>query len=303
MIILGDPQNKSLSEGIANKLNTEVIYPDIVVFPDTEQRVRIPADKVFGQTIYLVKSIEMPVDASTLQVAFITDALIRAGADKVIGILPYFPYMRADHIFRPGEAVPLELVIKLLEDSGLKEVIFVDPHSIKLPEMFKIPVKNLSALGIFAEKIKDIEPNAEKITIVSPDMGGIRRLDLLSDALGGGINQVHINKDRDYEGGGVSVAEYKGEVRGICFIVDDIIATGKTIAQAAETLINNGAEKVYVMATHPVFSEGASELLNNCPASKVFVTDSIPVTFEEIFEKLTVLSLSDLIVGSIEANS
>ncbi len=299
MLIVGDPQNKPLSENLAKNLNCEVIYPDVMVFPDTEQRIRVDANKVFGQQIYLVKSIEMPVDASTLQIAFLTDALIRAGADRVTGVIPYFPYMRADHVFRPGEAVPLELVIKLLEESGLSEVIFVDPHSIKLPEMFKIPVKNLTALNIFAKKIKEIEPNKEKITIVSPDMGGIRRLDLLSEALGGDINQVHINKDRDYEGGGVSVAEYKGEIKGVCFIVDDIIATGKTIAQAVKTLNANGAEAVYIFGTHPVFSEGAPELLRDSESKEVFVTDSIPLTEQEDFEKLTVLPLGQLIAEKI----
>lgn len=300
MLIVGDIQNKSLSESIGEKLGAKVIYPDIVVFPDTEQRVRIDANLVQGEDVYLIKSIEMPTDASTLQLSFLIDALNRAGANQVVGIIPYLPYMRADHVFRTGEAVPLELVIKLIETAGLNEIVIVDPHSIKIPEMFSIRVHNLTALNYFAKKILEIEPNKDNITIVSPDMGGLRRLELMDEALGGGINKVYVNKDRDYETGHVSVAEYKGEVRGKCFIVDDIIATGKTIAQAAETLQNNGAEKVYVFGTHPVFSEGASTLLQNSSAVKIYVTDSIPVTQSEQFEKLEVISLSDLVIEHIQ---
>lgn len=300
MLIVGDPQNKSLSEGLARKLGSTIIYPEITVFPDSEQRVRISEEKVRGEKVYLVKSIEPPVDSSLLQLSFIVDALNRSGADKVIGIVPYIPYMRADHLFRTGEAVPLEFVIKMIEDSGLNEIIIVDPHSIKIPEMFKIKVNNLSALNIFADEIKDIEPDMKNITIVSPDMGGIRRLIMLNELFGGGVNQVTINKDRDYQSGSIKVAEYKGEIRGKCFIVDDIISTGKTIVQAATTLIQNGAKEVYVFATHPVFSDYASELLAGSAVKKIYVTDSIPVANEKKFDKLEILSIADLISASIQ---
>lgn len=299
MLILGDPQNKSLSESLGEKLSCEVVYPEVFVFPDSEQRVRVDAEKVFGQDIYLVKSIESPVDSQVLQLSFIVDAANRAGANKVVGVIPYIPYMRADHVFRTGEAVPLELVIKMIEDAGLNEIIIVDPHSIKIPEMFKIDVKDLTALGLFVEKIREIESDTKKITIVSPDMGGLRRLDLVDDLLGGGVNRVSVNKDRDYESGKVSVAEHNGEIRGKCFIVDDIISTGKTIVQAVNTLLDGGAEDVYVFATHPVFSEDASKLLSESRAKKIYVSDSIPVLAEQRFEKLEIISLAGIISHTI----
>ena len=299
MIIVGDPQNKSLSQEISSRLGSEVIYPEIVVFPDTEQRVRIDSEKIQGEKVLVLKSITMPVDSSVLQFSFIVDALVRSGADKIVGIVPYLPYMRADHVFRTGEAVPLEIVVALIETSGLHEIIIVDPHSIKTPEIFKIKVHDLSALGLFAEKIKEIEPNSDNITIVSPDMGGIRRLGLLDELLGGGINQILINKDRDYKTGSIKVAEYKGEIRGKCFIIDDIISTGKTIVQAVETLADNGAEGIWVFATHPVFSGNAADLLQNSKVNGVFVTDGIPVEPAKQFEKLEVLSIADLICGKI----
>lgn len=298
MIIVGDPQNKSLSEGIADKARIPFFYPEITIFPDTEQRVRIP-QKVQGERVYLLKSIQRPVDSAVLQLTFTVDALNRSGADKVIGIIPYIPYMRADHIFRTGEAVALEVVIKMIEDSGLHEIIMVDPHSIKIPEMFKIKVHNLSALGIFANKIKEIESEKDNITIVSPDMGGIRRLKILDELLSG-VNQVVINKDRNYESGEVRVAEYTGAIRGKCFIVDDIISTGKTVVQAIDTSVQGGASEVYVFATHPVFSENASELLSNSKAEKIYVTDSIPVPKEKKFKTLEVLSTAHLITKEIQ---
>lgn len=300
MLIVGDPQNKSLSESIASKLGVKVIYPEITVFPDTEQRVRIPIE-VVGDHVYVLKSINAPVDNAVLQLSFTVDALIKNGADKVIGIIPYIPYMRADHMFRTGEAVPLNVIINMIQGSGLSSIIMIDPHSIKIPEMFKIPVHDLSALPIFAQKIKQLTANSQQptaVTIVSPDMGGIRRLKILSELLGG-VNQVVINKDRNYESGEVRVAEYEGTIRGKCFIVDDIVSTGKTVAQAIDTLNQGGADQVFVFATHPVLSENASELLSGSNAEKIFVTDSIPVPKEKRFEKLEILSTADLIAGVI----
>src|SRR3990167_5488931 len=164
MMIVDDPQNKSLSESIADKLRAKIIYPEITVFPDSEQRVRIPGN-VSGKRVYLLKSIVPPVDSAVMQLTFLVDALNKNGADKVIGIIPYIPYMRADHMFRTGEAVPLEVVIKMIEDSGLHEIIIIDPHSIKIPEMFKIPVHDLSALPMFAKKIKEIVGNSASLTL------------------------------------------------------------------------------------------------------------------------------------------
>lgn len=299
MIVCGDPSNKLLSEGIAKKAGSLIFYPEITVFPDSEQRVRIPQEKIAGEKVFLVKSISAPVDSAVVQLSFIVDALNKNGADKVIGIIPYIPYMRADHMFRTGEAVPLEVIIKMIEDAGLHEIIAVDPHSIKIPELFKIPIHSLTALKIFAQKIKEIEPDKKKITIVSPDMGGIRRLKQLDKILGN-VNQVVINKDRNYETGSIRVAEYEGVIRDKCFIIDDIISTGKTIVQAVDTLVQNGAEDVYVFGTHPVLSENASELLENSKAEKIFVTDSIPVPDEKKFKKLEVLSIADLVGKEIK---
>jgi len=297
MIIVGDPQNKSLSESISSKLGVKPIYPEITVFPDSEQRVRIPS-KITGEKVYLLKSIMAPVDSSVLQLSFTVDALVKNGADKVIGIIPYIPYMRADHMFRTGEAVPLEVLIKMIEDSGLHEIIIIDPHSIKIPEMFKIPVHNLSALSLFAKKIKELTAIRD-LTIVSPDTGGIRRLEQLDELLGG-ANKVVINKDRNLESGEVRVAEFEGKIKGKCFIIDDIISTGKTVLQAINTLIQNGAEEVYVFGTHPVFSEDADRLLEGSKAKKIYVTDSIPVPPEKNFAKLEILSIAELITDAIK---
>lgn len=295
MVLFGDKENESLSEGLAGAFSTPLFYPEITVFPDGERRVRINED-VVDQHVVFVKtaSITPNVDSLVIETSFLIDSIKRSGASLVTGVIPYLPYSRADHVFRSGEAVPLEVVINMLESSGLSKIVFIDPHTIKMPEMFKIDFINLSALSLFADKIKEIGFDPDNSVIVSPDMGGLRRMEKLSELLG--INEfTSIVKDRDYDTGEIKASGINGEVKKRCFIVDDIISSGKTIVQAVDKLSDMGAEEIYVLATHPVFSEEASKLLENSSAKKVFITDSIPVVEDKKFDRLEVLSLAPLI--------
>ena len=301
MILFGDDTNKSLSEGIAAGLSTPLKYPEITVFPDGERRIRI-VDEVVEQEVVFLKtaSVTDNVDSFIIETAFLIDALKRSGAKSVTGIIPYLPYSRADHIFRSGEAVPLEVIIHLLERSGLSKILFVDPHTIKMPEMFSIDVSNLSALSLFAEKIKEIGFHPEESVIVSPDMGGLRRMEQLSEMVGG-LPFTSIEKDRDYATGDIKAAGIHGDIKKTCFIIDDIISSGRTIVQAVEKLTEGGAEEIYVFATHPVFSEDAVTILKDCKAKKIYVTDAIPIQKEKQFEKLEVVSLSDLFSNALNS--
>ena len=300
MLFFGDVQNKSLSENLAQSLSTKLFFPDITVFPDGERRVRLN-DTVVGQDVVFLKtsSETQNIDSLILETAFLIDAIKRSGAEKITGIIPYIPYSRADHIFRDGEAVPLEVVIGIFEKAGLSKIVFVDPHTIKMPEMFSIEVVTLSALGMFAGKIKEIGFDKENSVIVSPDMGGLRRMEQLSEMLGG-LSFVSIEKERDYDSGKLSVSKVHGEIKKTCFIVDDIISSGKTIAQAVEKVVEFGAEHIYVFATHPIFAGDAVSILQNSKTERIFVTDSLPVTQEKQFLKLEVLSLAPLLPGALE---
>ena len=295
MILFGDETNKSLSEGLAAGLSTPLKYPEIFVFPDGERRIRIIEDVVEEEVVFLkTASITDNVDSFIIETAFLIDALKRSGAKSVTGIIPYLPYCRADHIFRSGEAVPLEVIIHLLERAGLSKILFVDPHTIKMPEMFSINVSNLSALPLFAEKIKEIGFHAEDAVIVSPDMGGLRRMEQLSEMVGG-LPFTSIEKDRDYATGDIKASGIHGDIKRTCFIIDDIISSGRTIVQAVEKLSEGGAGEIYVLATHPVLSEDAVKILQDCKAKKIYVTDAIPVPEKKQFEKLEVISLSSLL--------
>ena len=271
---------------------------EIFIFPDKEKRIRIE-EKVLDEDCVIIQSTGEPADANYMELFLIIDALKRSGAKSIKTLIPYFGYQRQDHIFRDGEGVSLEVVAKILEALGTTEVLSFDLHTPKIPEIFNIPVKHLSALSLFAEKIKrDYE--IEQMVLVSPDMGGVRRIKQISEILGN-VGFATIVKDRDLETGNIKDNGLEGEVRGkIAVIIDDMISTGNTIVDAASLLLENGATKVFSYATHAVFSKEAKDILQNSKIEKIYVTDTLEIPKEREFEKLEVLSISDIAAKALK---
>ena len=358
MKVFSGSSNKPLAEKVARQLNTSLSPLEIFIFPDGERRIRV-IDSVVGQDTVVIQSASSMPDVYYMELFFVVDALKRSGAKSVTAVVPYLGYQRQDHVFRDGEAVSLEVIIKTLESVGMNKLITFDLHSIKIPELFKIPITHLSALPIFAEKIKQITnharlPHAENdahnahfksqfnprslsesrqlndfnsdkggrsafssfsdgqsshvlpdTILVSPDMGGIRRIKILSEMLSD-MPFISIVKDRDLVTGNISSnkidtnsPDFKKEVKR-AIIVDDMISTGRTIDVAADLLVKHGIEENFVFATHPVFSNDYKDILPNSKKTKVFVTDTIDVPEDKHFNKLEVLSVSKMIAEGLK---
>ncbi|MEK7186265.1 MAG: ribose-phosphate pyrophosphokinase [Patescibacteria group bacterium] len=339
MKVFSGSSNKPLAEKIAKQLGVSLSPCEIFIFPDGERRVRLE-ENVVDEDVIIVQTFSPHPDTHIMELFFLVDAAKRSGAKSITAVVPYLGYQRQDHVFRDGEAVSLNVVIKTLEASGVDKIITFDLHSIKIPELFKIPIIHLSALSIFAEKIKQIINGAEVASenfrlhntgkfglrnlktegvnaqsensesfprqndtiLVSPDMGGIRRIKIISELLDG-AQFAAIEKNRDLATGDIASNKFgegfeKGAKRAI--IVDDMISTGRTIVAACDLLLQNGVEEVFVFATHPVFSNNASKVLQESKVAKVFVTDTIEVQQDKVFEKLEVLSVAQVIAGKLK---
>lgn len=298
MKIFSGSSNKPLAQNSAKELGIEVSPLEISVFPDGERRIRV-VDNIVDEKTVVFQSTSTPPDQNYMELFFIADALKRSGASTVTAVIPYLGYERQDHVFRDGEAVSLEVIVKTLERVGVDKLVAFDLHSIKVPELFTIPVLHLSALDLFAQKIKELGLT-ENSVLVSPDMGGIRRIKMLSESLGN-MPYATVEKNRDLETGDISDSSMKGDVNGkTAIIVDDMISTGRTIVAAERILLKNGAKNILVFATHAVFSANAPELLENLKAEKVFVTDTILVPKEKRFSKLEVISVSKTIAEGLK---
>lgn len=294
MKIFSGTSNKPLAEKIAKKLGIDLSAIEIHVFPDGEKRIRL-LDKVVGESCIVVQPTSPNPDGNYMELFFIVDALKRSGASSVTAVIPYLGYQRQDHVFRDGEAVSLEVIATLLKWGGVDKIIAFDLHSIKIPEIFKIKLNHLSALPLFAQEIKKIGNNT---VLISPDMGGVRRIKILSKMLSN-MPYAVIEKNRDLATGEVTMSGVTGNIKENAIIVDDMISTGNTIIKAANLLGNRGAKNIYVFATHAVFSEKAPGILQESGIKKVYVTDTIFVPESKRFPKLEILSVSKLIAEQL----
>lgn len=299
MKIFSGTSNKPLAQKIAKNLGLKLSNLEVFIFPDGEKRIRI-LDKVLGEDVVVVQPTSNPTDENYMQMFFIVDALKRSGAKSITATIPYFGYQRQDHIFRIGEAVSVEVVAKILETVGITRLIAVDLHSIKIEQAFNIPVVHLSALSVFAEFIREKKWNKNSATLVSPDMGGIRRIKILSKMLSD-MPYAAIEKNRDLATGKVTADKITGKINKKAIIVDDMISSGGTIALAAKLLKKQGAKEIYVFATHPVFSDKAPKLLQESEVKKVYVTDTIDIPEEKRFPKLEILSVAGAIATSLSS--
>jgi ribose-phosphate pyrophosphokinase len=330
MKIVSGLANEPLAEKIALHLGVQLSDREIFIFPDGERRVRVLGNFVEKSTV-AVQPTAPPVDTNYMELFFLVDGLKRSGAEFVTAVVPYLGYQRQDHVFRDGEAVSLEVIVKTLESVGMDRIISIDLHTPKIPDVFTIPMTHLSALPLFAEKInvilEGISPigslqedsiaslrqvpdgtwlrslqNDMRAVLISPDMGGIRRIKMLSELLDG-LPFAAIEKNRDLATGNVTADKIgEGSISGakIAFIVDDMIASGKTIVTACEVLKSQGVEEIYVFATHPIFAKEAPELLESSLAKRIFVTDTVKITEDKLFPKLEVLSVAGIIAEAIK---
>lgn len=300
MKIFSGCSNVPLAEKVANELGLRLSPIEFHIFPDGERRVKLN-DTVIDEDTVIIQSTAAPVDQNYMELFFIIDALKRSGARSITAVIPYLGYQRQDHVFRDGESVSLQVMIRIMESLEVDNIISIDLHSIKIPELFHIQVKQLSALPLFAEQIKKLSQQKE-CSLVSPDLGGLRRIRMISELLDN-MPWVATVKDRDLQSGDISIKSFEGDMallkKRVC-IVDDMISSGKTIVQSVQLLQKNGVEEFYVFATHPVFSKDATTLLQDSVISKVFVTDTVRIPVEHRFPKLEVLSVADTIAAELQ---
>lgn len=296
MIVCGDRLNFTFCEDIAKKLDANIFYPEIVSFPDGELRVSI-FNQLVGKDVLLIKQFGVKdLHSEIIKTGFIIDALRRAGAEKITGFLPYFPYVRSDHEEKRGEAVNLEVIARFFETSGLDALITIDPHTIKFPEFFTIPVHVLSAISLFAREIgRDIKNTP--FSLVSPDSGGIRMIGPLSEIFHH-ASIVNISKDR-FPDGSVEATDIEGKVEKVCVIVDDIIATGGTIKEGVKILKKNGASEFYIFATHAVLSKNSKNNLLDSAIKKIFVSNSLQYEKKE-YPFITMLPTTELLITHLD---
>ena len=296
LVIVSGRAYPQLAVDIAEALDTDVVHTDARTFANGEIYARYD-ESVRGADVFVIQSLTFPINEWFMEQLIMVDALKRASVKRITVVAPFYPYARQDKKGRGREPISARLVADLYKAAGADRIMSVDLHAAQIQGFFDGPVDHLFAMPVLLEHFKKLD--ASTLTVVSPDMGRVRVADIWSDKLGAPLAIIHKRRD-PLVPNQVSVHEIVGEVKDrVCLIVDDLIDTGRTIAKAAEALKAAGATRVIVAATHAVFSDPATELLQTDFIDDVVVTDTLPVPEEKRFPTLTVLPIAPLIARAI----
>jgi len=212
----------------------------------------------------------------------VLDLLKRSGANKITVYLPYAPYQRQEKKSEGREPISAKLIFDLIAAAGgdkFNRLVTSDMHTAAAAGFANVPVDNLTAWPLFALYVKQIlKLNSDEFVIVSPDVGGGDRANAFAEVLK--TDAAIIRKKRPHNGDEVITYNLMGKIEGkIAIVIDDMISTAGTLAEAQKLLTAEGATKVFVFATHGLFC-----MKNGIPAEKrlydtkigVVTTDSIP---------------------------
>jgi len=225
------------------------------------------------------------------------DAFKRASAKRITAVMPYYGYARQDRKVNPRVPISAKLVADLITVAGASRVLTMDLHAGQIQGFFNIPVDNLYSAPVLLRYLRR-RLNHKKVTIVSPDAGGVPRARAFAKRLNASL--AIIDKRR-VEANVVEEMNIIGEVKGeVAVLLDDMVDTAGTLTMAAEALARAGASKIFACCTHPILSGSAIKKINDSPLQELVVSNSVPLTPESRgCKKIKVLSVANLIGEAI----
>ena len=291
--LLAGGANRPLAEEIARQLGIDLCRLTCSRFADGEIFVRID-ENIRGNDVFIVQPTNAPAE-NMMELLLLIDATRRASAARITVVMPYYGYSRQDRKDQPRVAIGAKLVANMIMKAGADRVLGIDFHQHQLQGFFDIPVDHLYAMPVLTAHFK--KKHLKDTVVVAPDVGSAKMARGFAKRLDASLAIIDKRRPR----ANVSeVLNVVGEVEGRdCILADDMIDTAGTVTEAARALKELGANDVYVCATHALLSGPAVQRLTDAPIVEVAVTDTILTPPERRFEKLTILSVGELLSKAI----
>jgi ribose-phosphate pyrophosphokinase len=290
---------------MASRAELPLIDAGIKTFPSGEIGAKF-VESVRNQNLFLYQAFARhngySVNDALVEMGLMADAAVRASAGEITAVCPLFPYARQDRKASGREPISAAWATRLLAMSGVGRIVTVDLHSAQTQAVFNGPFDHLTAMPMITDAIAGrIDGEQHRSVVISPDAGRAKVAEELAQDLD--VEMIVMPKSRGRQDSSqISRSGTVGDVRNmICYINDDMIDTGGTIASAAESLREAGARSVIVCATHGLFNGAAGRKLNKAPIDGIIVTNTVPQkASQEMFgDKLQVLDVAPMLAEAI----
>lgn len=265
-MIIGGPSSQLLAGRVAGILAEELALCEYSQFPDGEAYTQVCCD--LDERVAIIQS--TPSDQDIIQLFQLLDVCRGRKVDLVV---PYFGYARQDKQFKPGEPLSARAMAvainSFLEDES--RIFTVNIHDRSVLSHFQHQSQDLDATPLLAEKIAKMD--LEEPVIISPDKGAVEMAQVAASVLGADYD--YLEKTR-HSGTEVSMAPKEIDAKGRdVVILDDMIATGGTMAKAISILKEQGANRVYLASVHPVLTGSAVLKLCRAGVESIIATDTL----------------------------
>jgi len=300
--IFSGRSNPELAQRIADQLSVPLAKTHFSRFSNDNMYVQLGAS-VRGRTVYIVQSLVPPVSDHLVELLMMLDIAKSASAREVHAIIPYFSYARSDKKDAPRISITARLVGDLLVTAGATHIMTMQLHSAQVHGFFAVPADPLTARGLLANHLRAKNITRKDTVVVAPDVGGAKssaRFAGMLDLPVASANKTRVS-DKQVEIGGLIGRQVKGFRRAL--VHDDEIATGGTVIQLCDLLIEHGIEEISLIVTHGLFLGNALERLSIMPQIREIVTtDTVPLPVEKRLPNMTILSTASVFAGAIYQN-
>jgi len=294
--IFSGRSNPILSKGIVDHLGLKLGDVTIRTFSDGELWVKFE-ENIRGNDVFIIQSTSGPAE-NLIELFLLIDAAVRASAQRVTAVIPYFGYGRQDRKDQPRVPISSRVMVDIFTATGADRIISMDLHSTQIQGFASIPFDHIYSRMVLLDKLKSLDLNPEECTVLSPDVGSAAMGQSYAKRLG--FHFALIDKRR-YAPNKAEVSHLIGDLKGKdVLIIDDMIDTAGTTVSASKAAIDEGANSVIAVATHGVLSGPAIERLKSAPIKEIILTDTIAVSDDKKIPKMDIVSVADVFSEAIK---
>ena len=294
--IFSGRSNPILSKRIVEHLGLKLGDVTLRTFADGELWVKFE-ENIRGKDVFIIQSTNGPAE-NLIELFLLIDAAVRASAQRVTAVIPYFGYGRQDRKDQPRVPISSRVMVDILTATGADRIISMDLHSTQIQGFASIPFDHIYSRMVLLDKLKSLDLNPEECTVLSPDVGSAAMGQSYAKRLG--FHFALIDKRR-YAPNKAEVSHLIGDLKGKdVLIIDDMIDTAGTTVSASKAAVDEGANSVIAVATHGVLSGPAIERLKSAPINKIIITDTIAVSDDKKIPKMDIVSVADVFSEAIK---
>ena len=288
--IFSGRSNPVLAQKIADSLGIELGILSIKTFSDGELWIKFE-ENIRGRDVFIIQPTNSPAE-NILELVLIIDAAVRASANTVTAVVPYFGYGRQDRKDNPRVPISSRVMVDLMTATGANRIITMDLHSTQIQGFATTPFDHLYSRMVLMDAINNLGLDPKKSTVLAPDVGSARMSQAYAKRLG--MYFALIDKRR-YAPNKAEVMHLIGDLKDKdVLIIDDMIDTAGTTVNAANAAKDNGAKSVTAVATHALLSGPAIERIKESAIKKLIVTDTVSIPENKKLDNMEIVSVAQV---------